>query len=107
MPFDHLLFFADAGNGDQFAFPIVADGVVRQDIYYVEPRRRQPHVGRSLADDFPGKVAARSTLGVGTGGGLHLSRGCELSRHFCILRVQSKVGTVYKAPPVGRGRLFR
>ena len=65
IPFDHLLFFADAGNGDQFAFPIVADGVVRQDIYYVEPRRRQPHVGRSLADDFPGKVAARSTLGVG------------------------------------------
>jgi SMI1-KNR4 cell-wall len=29
MPFDHLLFFADAGNGDQFAFAI-ADGVVRR-----------------------------------------------------------------------------
>ncbi len=27
IPFDHLLFFADARNGDQFAFPIVADGV--------------------------------------------------------------------------------
>lgn len=30
MPFDHLLFFADAGNGDQFAFPIHADGVIRR-----------------------------------------------------------------------------
>lgn len=27
MPFDALLFFADAGNGDQFAFPITAAGV--------------------------------------------------------------------------------
>src|SRR5215210_2340782 len=26
MPFDALLFFADAGNGDQFAFPITATG---------------------------------------------------------------------------------
>jgi hypothetical protein len=26
MPFDALLFFADAGNGDQFAFPIAAAG---------------------------------------------------------------------------------
>jgi SMI1-KNR4 cell-wall len=30
MPFDHLLFFADAGNGDQFAFAIKG-GVVCQD----------------------------------------------------------------------------
>jgi len=28
MPFDHLLFFADAGNGDQFAFGIL-DGEIR------------------------------------------------------------------------------
>jgi hypothetical protein len=34
MPFTHLLFFADAGNGDQFAFPIHADGVIhRPDIF--------------------------------------------------------------------------
>jgi hypothetical protein len=26
MPFDALMFFADAGNGDQFAFPITAAG---------------------------------------------------------------------------------
>jgi hypothetical protein len=34
MPFDHLLFFADAGNGDQFAFPIHADGRIhRPDVF--------------------------------------------------------------------------
>jgi len=33
MPFDHLLFFADAGNGDQFAYPIL-NGVVRQTNIY-------------------------------------------------------------------------
>jgi hypothetical protein len=31
MPFDHLLFVADAGNGDQFAFPIDADGIIHRD----------------------------------------------------------------------------
>jgi hypothetical protein len=30
MPFDHLLFFGDAGNGDQFAFSIHADGVIHR-----------------------------------------------------------------------------
>ncbi|MBW3636365.1 MAG: SMI1/KNR4 family protein [Armatimonadetes bacterium] len=29
MPFDSLLFFADAGNGDQFAF-IILDGLIRR-----------------------------------------------------------------------------
>jgi hypothetical protein len=29
MPFSHLLFIADAGNGDQFAYPIRADGTIR------------------------------------------------------------------------------
>ena len=34
MPFDHLLFFADDGGGDQFAFAIDADGEIRKsDIY--------------------------------------------------------------------------
>jgi hypothetical protein len=32
MPFDPLLFFADAGNGDQFAYTI-CDGHVRPDIF--------------------------------------------------------------------------
>lgn len=33
MPFDSLLFFGDAGNGDQFAFPIIAGRVRRPDIF--------------------------------------------------------------------------
>ncbi|CAM3967453.1 SMI1/KNR4 family protein [Ectopseudomonas alcaliphila] len=33
MPFDCLLFFADAGNGDQFAFPIQTGGIRRDDIF--------------------------------------------------------------------------
>ncbi|RAV16739.1 SMI1/KNR4 family protein [Paenibacillus contaminans] len=33
MPFDHLLFFSDAGNGDQFAFPILNGKIIKDDIY--------------------------------------------------------------------------
>ena len=33
MPFDHLLFFADAGNGDKFAFPIAKDNTIGSDIF--------------------------------------------------------------------------
>jgi hypothetical protein len=33
MPFDCLLFFADAGNGDQFAFAILDGEVRRTDVY--------------------------------------------------------------------------
>jgi hypothetical protein len=33
MPFDHLLFFADAGNGDQFAFAINDKVIRRPDIF--------------------------------------------------------------------------
>jgi cell wall assembly regulator SMI1 len=33
MPFDCLLLFADAGNGDQFAFPIQAGEIRRDDIF--------------------------------------------------------------------------
>jgi hypothetical protein len=33
MPFDRLLFFADAGNGDQFAHPISAAMVCRPDVF--------------------------------------------------------------------------
>ena len=32
MPFDALLFFADAGNGDQFAFPLTSAGA-RDDVF--------------------------------------------------------------------------
>lgn len=33
MPFDPLLFFADAGNGDQFAFAITIEGIRRSDVF--------------------------------------------------------------------------
>jgi hypothetical protein len=33
MPFDHLLFFADAGNGDHFAFALHAGVVRRPDVF--------------------------------------------------------------------------
>lgn len=33
MPFDHLLFFADAGNGDQFAYTICGGEVRKPDIF--------------------------------------------------------------------------
>jgi hypothetical protein len=33
MPFDHLLFFADAGNGDQFGFSILDNEIRRSDVY--------------------------------------------------------------------------
>jgi hypothetical protein len=33
MPFDCLLFFADAGNGDQFAYPITAGAIRRPDVF--------------------------------------------------------------------------
>ena len=33
MPFEHLLFFADAGNGDQFAFGILNGKVRNRDVF--------------------------------------------------------------------------
>ena len=33
MPFNNILFFADAGNGDKFGFPISQDGNVREDVF--------------------------------------------------------------------------
>lgn len=33
MPFDSLLFFADAGNGDQFAYSILNGKIIRNDIF--------------------------------------------------------------------------
>jgi hypothetical protein len=33
MPFDHLVFFAGAGNGDLFAFTVTANKQIRNDIF--------------------------------------------------------------------------
>jgi hypothetical protein len=51
MPFDSLLFFADAGNGDQFAFRILEGKIPDSDVYawdHEDDSRRW--VARSLAD---------------------------------------------------------
>jgi hypothetical protein len=61
MPFDHLLFFADAGNGDQFAFAIKG-GLVCQDNVYAwdhEDDARHcvaPSLKRYLEDWLTGKI---------------------------------------------------
>ena len=36
MPFDHLLFFGDTGNGDDFAFPIYKNGQVGDAVFMWE-----------------------------------------------------------------------
>ena len=36
MPFDHLLFFADAGNGDKFGFPNISRRHMRTESFYME-----------------------------------------------------------------------
>lgn len=49
MPFDHLLFFADDGGGDQFAFAIHADGQVHKDDIFLwehETDARSWYAGR-------------------------------------------------------------
>jgi len=33
IPFNNLLFFADAGNGDKFGFPISQDGNIGKDVF--------------------------------------------------------------------------
>jgi cell wall assembly regulator SMI1 len=64
MPFDHLLFFADAGNGDQFAFPIHADGVIhRADVFaWNHEEDSRTWVAQSLRDYLEGWISGRITL---------------------------------------------
>lgn len=61
MPFDSLLFFADAGNGDQFAFPITPAGT-REDVFvwnHEDDSRRwyasslEQYLGWWLSGDYP------------------------------------------------------
>ena len=64
MPFDHLLFFADAGNGDQFAFPIHADGVIhRPDVFaWDHEDDSRSWVASSLKDYLEGWLTGRIKL---------------------------------------------
>jgi len=51
MPFDHLLFFGDTGNGDDFAFPIYRNGKIGDAVFMWEHESdcRQEYAG-SLSD---------------------------------------------------------
>lgn len=57
MPFDPLLFFANAGNGDLFA---LVPHTQRPDVFVWDPRERQSHLGRSRTGRIPAMVADRT-----------------------------------------------
>jgi hypothetical protein len=61
MPFDHLLFFADAGNGDQFAFPVCANSVIhRPDVFvWNHEDDSRSWVANSLKDYLDGWLSGR------------------------------------------------
>jgi hypothetical protein len=61
MPFDCLLFFGDAGNGDQFAYPIQNKKIHRQDVFvwsHEDDSRKSlaPSLAKFLEWWFAGKI---------------------------------------------------
>ena len=65
MPFDSLLFFADAGNGDQFAFPVTAEERTRSEVFawdHEDDRRRlfAPSLRQYLSGWLSGQLSSRS-----------------------------------------------
>ena len=63
MPFDGLLFFADAGNGDQFAFAVAGGQVRRPDIFvwdHEEDSRRW--LAKDLGDYLEGWLSGRIAI---------------------------------------------
>jgi hypothetical protein len=59
MPFDHLLFVSDAGNGDLFGYAVL-NGVVRK----TDPRRRGATEGsRAISDCRRITLAGGMTVG--------------------------------------------
>jgi SMI1-KNR4 cell-wall len=60
MPFDGLLFFADAGNGDQFAFAVAGGQVRRSDIFvWNHEDDSRTWLARSLHEYLEGWVSGR------------------------------------------------
>lgn len=63
MSFDSLLFFGDAGNGDQFAFPIWGNKQVRSDVYawdHEDDSRRW--IAKDLRTYIDGWLAGKITI---------------------------------------------
>ena len=63
MPFDGLLFFADAGNGDQFAFAVAGGQVRRPDIFVWDHEEdSRTWLAKDLGDYLEGWLSGRITI---------------------------------------------
>jgi hypothetical protein len=63
MPFDGLLFFADAGNGDQFAFAVAGGQVRRPDIFvWNHEEDSRTWLAKDLLDYLEGWVSGRIAI---------------------------------------------
>ncbi|MGG3641152.1 SMI1/KNR4 family protein [Bacillus gobiensis] len=63
MPFDHLLFFADAGNGDLFAYIILNGSVQTDDIYvWNHEDDSRTWISPSLEDFIKGWVTGKISV---------------------------------------------
>jgi len=63
MPFDGLLFFADAGNGDQFAFAVAGGQVRRPDIFvWNHEEDSRTWLAKDLCDHLEGWVSGRIAI---------------------------------------------
>jgi hypothetical protein len=63
MPFDGLLFFADAGSGDQFAFAVAGGQVRRPDIFvWNHEDDSRTWLARDLCDYLEGWISGRIAI---------------------------------------------
>ena len=63
MPFDHLLFFSDAGNGDLFGFPILNGSIQRDDVFVWDHESDSRNwVASSLKDFIEGWANSRISV---------------------------------------------
>jgi len=63
MPFDGLLFFADAGNGDQFAFAVAGGQVRRPDIFvWNDEEDSRTWLAKDLCDYLEGWISGRIAI---------------------------------------------
>ena len=63
MPFDHLFFFSDAGNGDLFGFPILNGSIQRDDVFVWDHESdSRKWVASSLKDFIEGWANSRISV---------------------------------------------
>lgn len=91
MPFDSLLFFADAGNGDQFAFPIRNGLINRLDVFvWTHEDDSRKWVARSLAKYLEWWLDGRIELSM-----------IEASQNALPLKVGARFGPFEESTPRG------